>query len=399
MKELSNRMQQVTGSLTLAINAKAKAMKQAGKTVISFGAGEPDFDTPPHIVEAGVAAMRGGQTKYTAARGTQALLQTISEKLKRRNNLAYTTKQIVVTNGAKQALCNTFFALLNPGDEAVLLTPCWVSYAELVRMAGGEAKLVSCHCDGGFKLDLCRLEQAITKRTKFIMINSPNNPCGTVMTAEELAAVAALAKKYDVYLVSDEIYEEFVYEGKAPASIASLSEDAYERTIVINGVSKTYAMTGWRLGYSACNETLATKMGEWQSHATGNVNAMAQAAAVKAIGGDQSCVSVMVQAFHKRRDALVAGINEIPHLRCAVPQGAFYVMVDISSAIGMKAGGETITDSHSFAMLLLEQAGVAVVPGYAFFAENMVRLSYALSMEDLLAGLDKIREFMHNLQQ
>ncbi len=399
MKELSCRMRQVTGSVTLSIDAKAKEMKRAGANVISFGAGEPDFDTPPHIIEAGIRAMREGQTRYTPARGTLALRQTISEKFMRRNGLDYSPAQIVVTNGAKQALCNTFFALLNPGDEAILLAPCWVSYAELVRMAGGEPKLVQRKREDGFQLNLDDLDRAVTDRTRFIMLNTPDNPCGNVITKQELMMIAEFAKKHDLYIVSDEIYEDFVYDGKAPDSIATLSEDAYRRTILINGVSKSYAMTGWRLGYSACDESIATKMGDWQSHATGNVNAIAQAAAIEAISGDQSCVKAMVNEFKTRRDVLAQGLNATPQLSCRVPQGAFYIMADITQAIGKKAGGVEITNSHSFATLLLEQAQVAVVPGYAFFAENMVRLSYALSMDNLLTGLDKIQVFMHNLQQ
>ncbi len=399
MKELSVRVQKVTGSVTLEIDAKAKAMKSAGCDVISFGAGEPDFDTPSHIVEAGVRAMRGGQTRYTASSGTPAVRQAVVDKLKKRNGLTYTPNQIVVTNGAKQALCNVIFALLNPGDEAILLTPCWVSYAELVQMAGGTPVLVKRDKDKGFALDLVALESAITDKTKFIMLNSPDNPCGNVMTEQELLAIAELAKKYDLYIVSDEIYEEFVYDGELPKSIASYSEDAYKRTILINGVSKTYAMTGWRLGYSACDANLAAKMGDWQSHATGNVNAMAQVAAIEALSGDQACVVTMVDEFKKRRIEMTNRINQMPYLSCRLPDGAFYVIADITQVIGMKANDEVITDDWSFTRLLLEQAEVAVVPGGAFFAPNMIRLSYALSMQDLQKGLDKVLIFMQNLQK
>ncbi len=399
MKELSARAQKVTGSVTLEIDAKAKAMKSAGRDIISFGAGEPDFDTPAHIVEAGVKAMRGGQTRYTPASGTPAVRQAVCDKLKNRNGLVYTPNQIVVTNGAKQALCNAFFALLNPGDEAVLLTPCWVSYAELIQMAGGTPVLVQRDKQNGFALDINALESAITDKTKFILINSPDNPCGNVMTEQELRQIADLAKKYDLYIVSDEIYEEFIYNGVLPKSIASFDSDSYNRTILINGVSKTFAMTGWRLGYSACSADIAAKMGDWQSHATGNVNAMAQAAAAEALIGDQTCVATMVAEFKKRRDEMVKRINQMPLLSCGVPDGAFYVIADISQTIGKKAGGEVITDDWSFTKLLLEQAEVAVVPGGAFFAPNMIRLSYALSMQDLQKGLDKMLIFMQNMHQ
>jgi len=399
MKELSRRVLEVTGSVTLDIDAKAKAMKSAGCDIVSFGAGEPDFDTPAHIVEAGIAAMRGGQTRYTAASGTVELRQAICDKLKKRNGLTYAPNQIVVTNGAKQALCNIFFALLSQGDEAILLTPCWVSYAELIQMAGGTPVLVQRNKEDGFALDLSEVEKAITEKTKLIMLNTPDNPCGNIMTQEELVGIAELAKKYDLYIVSDEIYEEFAYDCELPPSIATLSADAYERTILINGVSKSYAMTGWRLGYSACAANIAHKMGDWQSHSTGNVNSMAQAAAVAALSSDQTCVKTMVEEFKKRRNEMVKRINAMPYLSCRLPGGAFYVMADITGAIGKKANGEVITDDGVFTRLLLEQAEVAVVPGYAFFAKNMVRLSYALSMEDLEKGLDKMKVFMQNLQQ
>jgi aspartate aminotransferase len=392
-------MQQVTGSVTLDIDAKAKAMKSAGCDIVSFGAGEPDFDTPAHIVEAGVRAMRGGETRYTPASGTQALKTAVCDKLMRRNGLRYAQNQIVVSNGAKQALGNACFALLSDGDEAILITPCWVSYAELIKMAGGVPVLVQRDRNKGFALDLGALEDAVSDRTKLIMLNSPDNPCGNVFTREEIEGVAHIAKKHDLYIVSDEIYEDFIYDCEQVPSIASLSEDAYNRTILVNGVSKTYAMTGWRLGYSACAASVAAKMGDWQSHMTGNVNSIAQAAAVEALCGDQGSVTAMVAEFKARRNEMVRRVREMPYLTCHVPAGAFYVMADITQTIGLKANGVPITDSKSFTSLLLEQAEVAVVPGYAFFAENMIRLSYALSMSDLHKGLDKMRIFMQNLQK
>ena len=394
---LSNRVQRVTGSLTLAIDGKAKQMKSQGIDVISFGAGEPDFDTPAHIRAAAQAAMDGGQTRYTPASGTLALRQAVCDKLQRRNGLTYTPSQIVMTNGAKQALCNTFFALLNEGDEAILLAPCWVSYPELIQMAGGVPVVVHRQKRDGFRLNLETLAAAMSEKTKLIVLNTPDNPCGGILTEQELQAIYALARAHDCYIVADEIYEEFVYEGKAPNSIATLGEDAQARTVIVNGVSKTYAMTGWRVGYSASNEALAKAMGNWQSHATGNVNSIAQAAALEALAGPQACVREMVDQFRERMHAMVERINAMPLLHCEMPKGAFYVMADIEQVFGKVVDGVTITDSMSFAQSLLTHAGVAVVPGSGFFEDTMVRLSYALSMEDLQRGMDKMEAFMRTL--
>ena len=394
---LSNRVQRVTGSLTLAIDGKAKQMKSQGIDVISFGAGEPDFDTPAHIRAAAQAAMDGGQTRYTPASGTLALRQAVCDKLQRRNGLTYTPSQIVMTNGAKQALCNTFFALLNEGDEAILLAPCWVSYPELIQMAGGVPVVVHRQKRDGFRLNLETLAAAMSEKTKLIVLNTPDNPCGGILTEQELQAIYALARAHDCYIVADEIYEEFVYEGKAPNSTATLGEDAQARTVIVNGVSKTYAMTGWRVGYSASNEALAKAMGNWQSHATGNVNSIAQAAALEALAGPQACVREMVDQFRERMHAMVERINAMPLLHCEMPKGAFYVMADIEQVFGKVVDGVTITDSMSFAQSLLTHAGVAVVPGSGFFEDTMVRLSYALSMEDLQRGMDKMEAFMRTL--
>lgn len=394
---LSNRVQRVTGSLTLAIDDKAKQMKSQGIDVISFGAGEPDFDTPAHIRAAAQAAMDAGQTRYTPAAGTPALRQAVCDKLQRRNGLVYKPSQIVITNGAKQALCNTFFALLNEGDEAILLAPCWVSYPELIQMAGGVPVVVHRQKRDGFRLDLDALAAAMSERTRLIVLNTPDNPCGGILTAEELKAIYELARAHDCYIVADEIYEEFVYEGKAPDSIGTLGEDAQARTVIVNGVSKTYAMTGWRVGYSASNEALAKAMGNWQSHATGNVNSIAQAAALAALNGPQDCVREMVAQFDKRMRTMVERINAMPLLHCEMPKGAFYVMADIEQAFGKVVDGVTIADSMSFAQCLLTHAGVAVVPGSGFFEDTMVRLSYALSMEDLQRGMDKMEAFMRTL--
>ena len=395
---VSKRAAQVAGSLTLAIDGKAKTMKQQGIDVVSFGAGEPDFDTPLPIRQAAVRAMEQGQTRYTPARGTLALRQAICEKLERRNHLSYTPEEIVVTNGAKQALHDAFCTVLEEDDEVILMTPCWVSYTELIRMAGGVPVLVERRQEDGFALDIEALELAVTEKTRAILVNSPDNPCGGVFAREELEALADLAIRHDLIVISDEIYEEFIYEGEKPPSIAAVRPEMKERTVLINGVSKSYAMTGWRIGYLACPKKLATAISNWQSHATGNPNSIAQAAALEAISGPQDCVMQMVAEFKKRRDEMVRRIREIPQLSCNQPNGAFYVMADISKTFGKKSQGKEITDSMSFAEALLEQKAVSVVPGAGFFADDMIRLSYALSMEDLVKGLDRLKEFVEGLE-
>ena len=395
---VSKRAAQVAGSLTLAIDGKAKTMKQQGIDVVSFGAGEPDFDTPLPIRQAAVRAMEQGQTRYTPARGTLALRQAICEKLERRNHLSYTPEEIVVTNGAKQALHDAFCTVLEEDDEVILMTPCWVSYTELIRMAGGIPVLVERRQEDGFALDIEALELAVTEKTRAILVNSPDNPCGGVFSREELEALADLAIRHDLIVISDEIYEEFIYEGEKPPSIAAVRPEMKERTVLINGVSKSYAMTGWRIGYLACPKELATAISNWQSHATGNPNSIAQAAALEAISGPQDCVMQMVAEFKKRRDEMVRRIREIPQLSCNQPNGAFYVMADISKTFGKKSQEKEITDSMSFAEALLEQKAVAVVPGAGFFADDMIRLSYALSLEDLVKGLDRLKEFVEGLE-
>ncbi len=397
MLQLSERAKHVQGSVTLAIDSQAKQMRQQGVDVVSFGAGEPDFPTPQHICQAAVDAMQKGQTRYTPAAGTLALRETICKKLEERNGLAYTPSQIVVTNGAKQALHNAICVTVNPGDEVIVPTPCWVSYVELIRMAGGIPVFVHTKEEDGFALRAADVEKVVTERTKVILLNTPNNPCGSVVAMDTLRAIAQLAVEKDLVVISDEIYEEFVYEGERPASIATLGEAVKEHVILVNGVSKTYAMTGWRVGYAAAAPVFAKAMANWQSHATGNVNSIAQAAAVEAIGGDQKDVHQMVDEFRKRRDAMVARVNAIPRLRCRTPQGAFDAMVDIRQAVGCSYGRTKLTDSMTFAQTLLSNKAVAVVPGKAFEAEGMIRLSYALSMEDLQRGMDRIEDFMNQL--
>lgn len=397
MIKVSARLSAVKSSVTLAIDAKAKAMRAAGIDVVGFGAGEPDFDTPLHIRQAAKDALDAGCTRYTPAAGELALRKAVCDKLLRDNGLTYAPEQIVVTNGAKHALYNAFQALLDPGDEVLVPGPYWVSYPELIRLSGGVPVPVMGQSESGFKVSAQQLEQAITPRTRVILLNSPNNPNGYVYTREELSAIAALMEKYDLYCISDEIYEYLVYGQAKHISIASLSEEIQERTIVINGMSKAYAMTGWRLGYTASAANVAKAMTAFQSHSTSNVNSIAQRAAIAALDGPTDELKSMVAEFSGRRDHICSLVAETPGLSCVQPEGAFYVMVDISALYGKKADGVEITDSLTFTDLLLEKAQVAVVPGAGFSADNYVRLSYATSIKTIDKGFDRIREFIARL--
>lgn len=396
--EISKRCAAVKGSLTLAIDTKAKAMKAAGEDVIGFGAGEPDFDTPAHIRDAAKRAMDEGKTRYTPTPGEPALQKAICDKLLRDNGLTYEPSQIVVSNGAKQSLFNSFQALLNPGDEVLIPAPCWVSYPELIKMAGGVPVPVMGQPQNRFKTTAAELEKAITPHTKVILLNSPNNPNGYVYTREELAAIGAMLVKYDLYAVSDEIYEFLVYGGAEHISIASVSEEVKARTIVINGMSKAYAMTGWRVGYTASPVNVAKAMASFQSHSTSNINSIAQYAAIAALSGPDQELKSMVAQFSARRERLVQLINAIPGLSCVEPQGAFYVMMNISALFGKRCGEKPITDSITFTDALLEKAKVAVVPGIGFGADDYVRISYAVSMQNIDIGLERIAAFVKELQ-
>lgn len=395
--QISRRAQAVTGSLTLAIDAKAKAMVAQGVDVIGFGVGEPDFDTPAHIIDAAKAAMDRGETRYTPSSGTLALRKAVCDKLQRRNGLCYEPGQVVISNGAKHALHNALCTILEEGDEVLIVPPAWVSYPEMVKMAGGVPVYVETSADDHYALHLDAVRKALSPRTRAIMLNSPCNPTGEVIPWETLAGIAEIARERDLWIISDEIYEEFAYDGGLPPSIATHSEDAKERTILVNGVSKTYAMTGWRIGYLACTEGLARVIGNWQSHATSNPNSIAQAAALAAISGPQDCVSRMVAEFDRRRKALAAGLDAISGIQCPLPRGAFYCLADISGLLGKSYRGRVIGSDDEFAAVLLEEKAVAVVPGSGFMAPGHIRLSYALSMEDVEKGVERIREFVAEL--
>lgn len=394
----SKKAKNISPSLTLAITAKVKEMKKNGIDVIGFGAGEPDFNTPKNIQLAAIKAMEEGFTKYTAASGIVELKKAIINKFKKDNNLSYDISQIIVSNGAKQCISDVFQAILNPGDEVILSSPYWVTYPELVKLYDGIPVAISTQEENSFKFNVKDLEKVVTSKTKAIILNSPNNPTGTVYSKEEIQKIAEFCKKHDIFIISDEIYEKLIYGDFKHTSIASISEDAFNRTIVINGLSKTYAMTGWRVGYAASGNTEIIKlMSNIQGHTTANPNSIAQYASVEALEGDQSSVEFMISQFKDRRNYMVEKINSINNLSCTNPQGAFYVMMNISKLIGKKINGKIIDGSIDFAEILLDDSKVAVVPGDAFGVLEYVRLSYATSMENIKSGLDRIEGFVNKI--
>ena len=396
--ELSRKAQRIEASVTLAITAKAKEMKENGIDVISFGAGEPDFNTPENIINAAIKAMQEGNTKYTNVNGILPLREAICKKFKEDNGLIYKPSQIVVSTGAKQSLANVFLAILNPGDEVIVPNPYWVSYPELIRLADGKAVFVESDETSSYKFTKENLEKAVTEKTKAIILNTPNNPTGTIYNKEELIEIAEFAKKYDLIIVSDEMYEKLIYDGESHVSIASVSHDAYERTIVINGLSKSYAMTGWRLGYCGSTEKIAKLMTNIQSHMTSNVCSITQYAAVEALNGPQDKVKEMISEFERRRNYMAKTLEEMNNLSIIKPQGAFYIMINIDECLGKEINGEKINDSMDFSAKLLESEKVAVIPGKAFGLDNYVRVSYATSMELIEKGLERINKFVNKLK-
>lgn len=391
---LSRKAQSIEPSITLAITARAKELRNEGVDVIGFGAGEPDFNTPENIQNVAIDAIKNGLTKYTAASGINELKSAIINKFETENNLKYKASQIIVSTGAKQCLANVFEAILNPLDEVIIPIPYWVSYPELVRISGGVPIFVETSETNDFKYTIEDLEKIVTPKSKAILVNSPNNPTGTIYTKEELLAISEFAKKHDLIIISDEIYEKLIYGEEKHISIASLSQDAYDRTVVINGVSKSYAMTGWRIGYAAGKTEIIKLMTNIQSHTTSNPTSIAQYASVEALVGDQTDVKNMIKEFEKRRNYMVERIKNIENVTCIVPAGAFYVMVNISKLFGKKANGTIIENSITFSEALLNEAKVAVIPGIAFGLDNYVRLSYATSMDNIKNGLDRIEKFI-----
>ncbi len=387
--ELNVRVSGIAPSLTLAIDAKAKALMEAGEKVCGFGAGEPDFDTPEHVKEAAAKALREGKTKYAPNDGVLELRAAIADKLAMENKLSYKIDQILVSNGAKHSLFNIFMALCREGDEIIIPAPFWLSYPEMVRVAGGKPVFVHGSEAHGLKVTASQLEAAITKRTKAIIINSPSNPTGTVYTRAELRSLAEVAVKHGLYIVSDEIYERMVYDGVEAVSIGSLSPEIFKYTITVNGFSKPYAMTGWRLGYFAGPIDLVKAASALQSHSTSAPNTFAQYGAIAALRGSQDCVSKMVVAFDERRKYLYKRLTDMKGITCVKPDGAFYAFPNIS-AFGLS--------SIDFAQKLLTQEKMAVVPGLPFGADENIRLSYACSMANIEEGMIRLERFISTLQ-
>ncbi|NLK21716.1 MAG: pyridoxal phosphate-dependent aminotransferase [Epulopiscium sp.] len=394
--KLSNKAMDITPSSTLAITAKAKQMKAEGIDVVGFGAGEPDFDTPDFIKEEAIKAIEEGFTKYTPAAGTIELKKAICEKFKNENGLIYLPNQIVISNGAKHSLTNTFMAILNPGDEVIIPAPFWLSYPQMVKLSDGVPVIVYAKEENNFKITVEDLEQVVTDKTKALVINSPSNPSGVVYSEEELREIADFAVKHDIYVVSDEIYEKLIYDGKKHVSIASFNDEIYKRTIVINGVSKSYAMTGWRIGYLAAPADVAKAIADMQSHATSNPNSIAQKATLAALTGSQDCVEKMRKEFEIRRNYMVERLDKIPKLTIIKPQGAFYVVIGISNILGKEFEGKIIKNADDFSDILLEKESVAVVSCTDFGFSNCIRLSYAISLESIKKGLDRIEDFVNN---
>lgn len=397
-ERLASRIRSISPSLTLAVSAKAKAMKAAGEDVISFGVGEPDFTTPEHIVDAAVEALEKGHTKYTASSGLPELRRAICDKFRRDNGLEYEPSQIIVSNGAKHSIFNVCFALIDEGDEVIIPAPYWLTYPEVVKVCGGVPVCVKTKKSAGFKISPEQLRAAITPKTKMLIFNSPCNPTGAVYSEEEIRALAKVCEEAGIFVLSDEIYEKLVYGEVKPFSFAASSEKMKELTITVNGVSKTYAMTGWRIGYLAAPPDVAKAIDSFQSHATSNANSIAQYAALKALSSPEAAVEEMVARFARRRLTMIERISEIQGAYCIIPDGAFYVMLVVSGCYGKKYGSKVITGSVSFADCLLDAAKVAVVPGVSFGQDDCVRLSYSLSMRDMLEGLNRIDAFIQSLR-
>jgi len=385
---VSPRLGKINPSLTLEITSRAKALKKEGVDIVSFAAGEPDFDTPAHIVAAAKAAIDAGKTRYTPAKGMPELIAAVREKFQRDNGLEYSAAAVVISCGAKHSLFNAFQAICSEGDEVIIPAPYWVTYPEQVRLAGAEPVYLETEESRGYGIDREKLEALVTERTRAILVSSPCNPTGAAYGREDLEFIADLACRRDLALISDEIYEKLVFDGFEAVSPASLGDEVKARTIVVNGVSKTYAMTGWRIGYLAAPENVAKAISSFQSHSTSNPATPSQYAALAALSGDQGCVEEMRRAFEERRDLMVERLNRIDGITCTVPRGTFYVFPNISGL------GKT---SLELASELLDRARIAVVPGIAFGADGNIRMSFAASAANLNKGLDRLEEYVQTL--
>ena len=395
--KLTKRIQSIKPSPTLAITMKANALRAQGRDIIGFGAGEPDFDTPENIKAAAVRAIASGFTKYTPVGGIDELKDAIAAKMARDHGLDYNRSQIVVSCGAKHTLYNLIQVLCEEGDEVIVPAPYWVSYVDIVVLAGATPVIVPTEQAAGFKLTPELLRGAVTDRTRVLILNSPANPTGAAYSREELTALAAVLATMEITVISDDIYEKIIYDGFEFFSIAAVSEEMKDRTVIVNGVSKAYAMTGWRIGYAAGSEPIVAAVTKLQSQNTSNPASIAQKAAVEALNGSQEAVGMMVKAFRERRDVIVAALNKIPGFTCPNPQGAFYVFPNVAQIYGRSFQEKVIDDSTSLAAYLLDEANVAVVPGIDFGADNYIRLSYATSQELIEKGVVRIAQALGRL--
>jgi len=387
---LSNRVQSIKPSPTLAVTTRARELRESGKDVIGLGAGEPDFDTPQHIKDAGIKAIQDGFTKYTAVDGTPSLKQAIIDKFKRDNDLDYKANQILVSAGGKQSIFNMIQALVNPGDEVIIPAPYWVSYPDIVKLADGVPVIIHAGIEQQFKINPVQLELAITDRTRLLFLNSPSNPTGAVYSREELAELGELLKQHpDVLIATDDMYEHILWTDEPFCNIAMACPELVDRTIVLNGVSKAYSMTGWRIGYCGGPAELIAAMKKIQSQSTSNPTSISQVAAQAALEGEQSCIEPMLEAFKKRHDYVVEQLNSLPGVQCLSSDGTFYAFADFRELIEDHHG---LADDIELAEFLLNNAGVALVPGSAFGAEGYLRISYATSMEQLETAIERIRE-------
>ncbi|MBR5219001.1 MAG: pyridoxal phosphate-dependent aminotransferase [Clostridia bacterium] len=390
---ISKKAKSISPSPTLAIDSKFKQMKKQGVPVVGFGAGEPDFDTPDYIKEAGIKAIQENYTKYTPASGTVELKQAICHKVKRDTGLEYSNDNVIICNGGKHALTNVFMAILNPGDEVVIPAPFWVSYPEMVKMSDGVPVYLDTTEENDFKFTVEDLSKVVTDKTRALVLNTPSNPTGMVYTKDELQAIADFAVKHEIYVVFDEIYEKLIYEGEH-VNIATLGDDIRKLTIIVNGMAKTYAMTGWRIGYAVAEAPLIKAMSNIQSHATSNPNSIAQFASAEALWGDQSFIDEMKKAYVERRDYMVERINSIDGISCIKPNGAFYIFMNVKDQLGKVHYGKVINTANELCEDILDRALVAMVPSEGFGIDGYVRLSYATSMEVIKTGLDRIEEYL-----
>ena len=395
----AERLDRISPSQTIAISTKARALKAAGRDIISLSAGEPDFDTPQNVKDAAIRAIQKGDTKYTDVSGTLALRKAVAEKFKRDSGIDYKPEEIIVSTGGKQVIFNAMVATLNAGDEVIIPSPCWVSYPDIVALADGKPVIVPCGQNNGFKLRAEDLEAAITPRTKWFMLNNPCNPTGAAYSAEELRAICdVLLRHPDVWVFTDDIYEKLAYDGFKPATIVEVEPKLRDRTITMNGCSKAYAMTGWRIGFAGAPLAMTKAMDKLQSQSTSNTSSIGQAAALEALSGPQEFIGEMVEVYKARRDLVVEMLNKAPGIYCHKPEGAFYVFPSVHGCIGKtSAGGAKITDDESFVIALLEEQGVAAVHGSAFMYPGHFRISYATDTESLREACTRIQKFCQGL--